>query len=70
MSEEYSKKQSKITINDNLLMDNMHVRLCALEVKFDKIVEKLDKALKARWLSLAETVILAIALIVTAILTL
>ena len=70
MSEESSKRQSRITINDNLLLDNMHIRLCALETKMDKIGEQLSKALKSRWISLAETVILAIALIITAVLTL
>lgn len=70
MSEESSKKQSRATMNDNLLMDNMHIRLCALETKMDKINGKLDKALKSRWYSLAETIVLAIALIVTAVLTL
>lgn len=70
MSEESSKKQSQITINENILMDNIHIRLCALEEKFKEINGKLDKALKSRWVSLAETIILAIALIVTAIVTL
>ena len=70
MSEDYSKKQSRTTMNDNLLLDNIHVRLCALEEKFKEINGKLDKALKSRWISLAETIILAIALKVTAVLTL
>jgi len=70
VSEDCLKKPVKITLNDNLLMDNMHVRLCALESKFDKMSDKLDKALKSRWISLVETIILAIALIVTAIVSL
>jgi len=57
-------------MNDNLLLDNLHIRLCALETKVDKITEQLTKALKSRWISLAETIILAIALIVVSVLSL
>ena len=72
MSEDYSKNLSKdVKVNDNLLLDNIHLRLCIVEKNQDEQNKKLaeiEKKTKNKWLSLLETIIIATALIVTAIL--
>jgi len=79
MSKDSSKKQSKTeteiteaTINDNLLLDNIHVRLVSVETKVNKVeedIEGINKKVKNKWLSLIETIIIASALIVASVLT-
>lgn len=76
MSKDSSKKQSKTeteaTINDNLLLDNIHVRLVSVETKVNKVeddIEGINKKIKNKWLSLIETIIIASALIIASVLT-